>query len=343
MALRFPLWFAHSARYYAAKVAITDARDMIRILTFIAGLMGGVSLSQFPEFSQQYLQRLAGAVDELTRVVDDFDASAEGVGMSREQALAALSDGEFQRARQADMTRTIARQERLSGDLAALREASMMERALQPQRFTDTEIAAAAWEDFQPAVPVTSTGLIFAIAGFLMAAVLFGVFLFSGRWAWRKVKPKRDYRGKPVNRAKPSEARLKRDADAAAMPRELTYEIEPNLPVIREAQRNVLPVKRLHEGRILESAVIAIPAGKQLRLSGADGADHVLMCLMGQGTLMIGDERRRIGVGELVMMPPAGHVTIQNPADQGESNGDEAGAVLRLLSLGGRGTHALKD
>ena len=38
---------------------------MIRTLTLAGALAGAVSLSQFPEFSQQYLQRLSGAVDEL--------------------------------------------------------------------------------------------------------------------------------------------------------------------------------------------------------------------------------------------------------------------------------------
>ncbi|MBU0778826.1 MAG: DUF2937 family protein, partial [Alphaproteobacteria bacterium] len=35
---------------------------MIRALALIGGLAGGAALSQYPEFSQQYLQRLAGQV-----------------------------------------------------------------------------------------------------------------------------------------------------------------------------------------------------------------------------------------------------------------------------------------
>lgn len=313
---------------------------MIRILTFIAGLLGGVSLSQFPEFSQQYLQRLAGAVDELTRVVTDFDASAQGVGMTRDQALDALSVGDFQLARQADMTRTIARQERLSADLDALRNASVLERALQPQRFTDTEIAAAAWEDFKPAVPVTSTGLVFALIGFVLAAIAFGLFLLSGRWAWRKVKPKRDYRGKPVDRSKPGEARLKREAEKAAMPRELSYEIEPNLAVIRTALGNKDAVKLLREGAALETAVLSVPPGKQLRLDGSAASDHVLICLKGEGRIVLSDETRRLALGEMVMCPPATRVTLQNPPpeDPTEGAGDHA---LQILSIGGRNTHSV--
>lgn len=36
-----------------------------RVLALAGGLSGAVGLSQFPEFSQQYLQRLAGQVDAL--------------------------------------------------------------------------------------------------------------------------------------------------------------------------------------------------------------------------------------------------------------------------------------
>ncbi|NRB05388.1 MAG: DUF2937 family protein, partial [Rhodobacteraceae bacterium] len=44
-----------------------------RAIALAGGLAGGLSLSQFPEFSQQYLQRLGGAVDALAVVVTDFD------------------------------------------------------------------------------------------------------------------------------------------------------------------------------------------------------------------------------------------------------------------------------
>jgi len=33
---------------------------LLRAVTFAGGLAGAVGLSQFPEFSQQYTQRLAG-------------------------------------------------------------------------------------------------------------------------------------------------------------------------------------------------------------------------------------------------------------------------------------------
>ena len=63
---------------------------MIRALILAGGVAGAAGLSQFPEYSQQYNQRLAGAVDELSHVVADFDASAAAEGLSREAALAQM-------------------------------------------------------------------------------------------------------------------------------------------------------------------------------------------------------------------------------------------------------------
>ena len=47
-----------------------------KALCLAGAFVGGGSLSQYPEFAQQYTQRLAGQVDALGQVVADFDRSA---------------------------------------------------------------------------------------------------------------------------------------------------------------------------------------------------------------------------------------------------------------------------
>ena len=51
---------------------------LLRRLALAIGLVCGLLGTQAPEFAQQYRQRLAGAVDELSRVVATFDAEARG-------------------------------------------------------------------------------------------------------------------------------------------------------------------------------------------------------------------------------------------------------------------------
>lgn len=151
---------------------------IFRVLAFSSAVLGGAGASQFPEYSQQYLQRLSGAVEELDRVSADFDASAEAAGLNRDQALAQMEGTAFLESRRADMDRTFARHARLSEDLAALEESGPFARALHAWRMTDSDVAQAAWGDFEPAVPVTGEGAVFAGGG----AVL-GWFSLAGLWA----------------------------------------------------------------------------------------------------------------------------------------------------------------
>ena len=53
---------------------------MLKFLAIAGGLAGAAGLSQYPEFSQQYTQRLGGQVDALSEVVADFEASAMRCG-----------------------------------------------------------------------------------------------------------------------------------------------------------------------------------------------------------------------------------------------------------------------
>lgn len=139
---------------------------MLKVLSFTGALAGAAALSQFPEFSQQYLQRLGGQVDALGQITAEFDASAEKAGLSRDEALASMSGTEFLGYRQEDMRRAFARHERLSSDLALLRVAGPFERVLLPHRFADRDLLEATWADFKPAMPVTTAGLATAGAGF---------------------------------------------------------------------------------------------------------------------------------------------------------------------------------
>ncbi|WP_220089905.1 DUF2937 family protein, partial [Pseudomonas aeruginosa] len=84
------------------------------------------------------MQRLAGAVDELAVVVEDFDRSAEAAGLTRYQALDELTGTAFLNARNADMTRTLTRFEALSADLTLLRAAGPLERLLLMPARLDT-------------------------------------------------------------------------------------------------------------------------------------------------------------------------------------------------------------
>ncbi len=149
-----------------------------RALVLAGGLAGAAGLSQFPEFSQQYVQRLGGAVDELRGFVDGFDADAADVGLSRAAALDDLRRGGAMGAeRAATVADMIVRHERLSDDLAALRRAGPFTRVYGARSLGDAAIARAAWADFKPALPLTFEGAVFGGAGFLVGMGGMGALL----------------------------------------------------------------------------------------------------------------------------------------------------------------------
>lgn len=145
---------------------------LMRAAVLAGGVTGAAGLSQFPEYAQQYQQRLGGAVDALSVVVADFDASATEAGLTRDAALDQMTGTEFIENRQADMRRTIDQHAVLNGLLVELRNRGPFEQLALAPRMVDPDIARAAMEDFKPAVPLTATGAGFAAIGFGLGAIL---------------------------------------------------------------------------------------------------------------------------------------------------------------------------
>lgn len=145
---------------------------IVKALTLVGGLAGAGVLSQFPEFSQQYAQRLGGAIEALSQVVADFDASALAEGLSRDQALTEMTGANFVERRQADMRHTFARHDALLKAKATLDATGPFMRAYHLSKLTDSELMRQTAQIYQPAVPITFAGLTFAAVGFLAGLAL---------------------------------------------------------------------------------------------------------------------------------------------------------------------------
>lgn len=161
---------------------------MRRTLAMVGGLALGLCFSQFPEYAQQYEQRLGGAVDELRTIVDDFDRDATRYGLTRQEALEryAVSPDTFIVARGTSMDRTLARYAQLSAMLADLQHAGPLERVTHLGDYLDREVGARALENFKPAVPVTAEGIGWGLAGWLIGYLILypilGLFTLPFRW-----------------------------------------------------------------------------------------------------------------------------------------------------------------
>jgi len=153
---------------------------IVRIIAFGLGLLGGVTASQIPEYSQQYRQRLGGAIDELTRVIARFDADAAANGETQEGAIARLrSNPDDLVSRQGvAMQGNVERLDRLQLHREALMQAGPFSRIAVMVREGDRDVMEAAYRDFEPAIPVTEEGLISTAIGFV--AVWGGILLLAG-------------------------------------------------------------------------------------------------------------------------------------------------------------------
>ena len=161
---------------------------MRRTLGIVGGLALGLAFSQFPEYAQQYEQRLGGAVDELRIIVADLDRDAEKFGLTREEAIQRyeVSPDTFLVARGVSMERTLARYEYLSKTLADLQSAGPIERLQHLPDYLDSEIGARAWQAYKPAVPVTPEGIMWGLGGLLLGYIalypILGFLTLPFRW-----------------------------------------------------------------------------------------------------------------------------------------------------------------
>ncbi|MCK0137807.1 DUF2937 family protein [Aliiroseovarius sp. F47248L] len=154
---------------------------MIRTLAMIGGLAGAVVMSQFPEFTQQYMQRLSGARTELQVVTTGFELTAKAAGYTRDEALEKMGGTSFQDNLRDQMRRNFTRYERLDSAYLALKGTEPMARLAKVWHFRDTDLAKRTWEDFRPAIPVTADGLLCAgigfVGGWLLVSLILGAFL----------------------------------------------------------------------------------------------------------------------------------------------------------------------
>jgi hypothetical protein len=140
---------------------------MLRMLTLAGGLAGAMGLSQFPALSQQYMQRLGGAVDELRLIVSTYEDDAAASGETVEAYIAGLSqEGPRAKVQAANMTAQIARYGVLREALEALEGAGPFMRARLAAHMGDRGVAEQAYDNFKPAVPMNFEGAVFAGTGF---------------------------------------------------------------------------------------------------------------------------------------------------------------------------------
>src|SRR5271165_3164584 len=132
-------------------------RRLALAIALIAGLLG----SQGPEFAQQYRQRIGGALEELNRIVAEFEAESAREHVTPSQAIGRLeqNDDPLVRERGEDMAQTIKRTERLQEQFDAMRSAGPLKRLYVLAKDFDPEIAQHTLDNYEPAAPTSFEAL----------------------------------------------------------------------------------------------------------------------------------------------------------------------------------------
>ena len=153
-------------------------RAVDRLIAAGLSVAGALSASQLQAFIQQYLQRLGGHLDEARLAVERLLSSAtyQATDQATRDALAALA-----RARVIE----------LEAAMMALRDAPPVSLPLTFLRHFDSGVAAAAFRDFQPAIPLDVISLVYAAAAALAAPALYGLLKlpFIAIRSRRKTRP----------------------------------------------------------------------------------------------------------------------------------------------------------
>ena len=173
-----------------------------RRLPVAIALIAGVIGSQGPEFAEQYRQRMGGALDELKRIVAQFEAAAARQGLTTPQAVGRLEQNAEPLAREQgqNMVETIARADRLEEEFEAMWSAGPLKRIYVMAKDFDPEIARHTLDNYEPAAPLSLE----AVAAAALAAIWAWAATHLVAWPIRRARrPPRPANGSDAKRAGP--------------------------------------------------------------------------------------------------------------------------------------------
>ncbi|WP_413207114.1 DUF2937 family protein [Rhodospirillum sp. A1_3_36] len=143
---------------------VTRKLDML--VAAVCATAAGMTASQLQAFIHQYLQRLGGHVDEARVSLQTVLETANPIGGPTPEALAPVA------------ARIQERIDVLVNGYQAIQSADTWTRPFAFFRHADPAIAQAAFNQFEPALPLSPDSLVFTLAGIVLALVAWEIFKF---------------------------------------------------------------------------------------------------------------------------------------------------------------------
>jgi hypothetical protein len=157
-------------------------------------IVGAVAFAQFPQFLQQYVQRMGGHISELEGQVGFMSKSAEASSLTLQEYIQKFTESKLDPvfSRQGMiMQNMVDRYNQLSSALNSLQDATIYKKPLIFITHLSTDIAHETWNTYQPGVPTTLEGLAYAAVGMIFGTLTFLLLKFIIKSIFRKIFPKK--------------------------------------------------------------------------------------------------------------------------------------------------------
>ena len=140
---------------------------MKSLFTITTTLLLGALLSQFPEFYQQYLQRVGGQLDGIRLQISDLDHRAASVQSDRFQYIRRLLENgdPIVQNEGHNLARLLGRQIKLQRTFDDLNGSDPIWRSVRFAQHFNNDIAIPTLYSFRPAMPFTVEGAYYLSLG----------------------------------------------------------------------------------------------------------------------------------------------------------------------------------
>jgi len=152
----------------------------------LAGASGATVFSQLPAFAQQYLQRLGGHLAAAEARAAQIRADARSFDLSPDAYIAQFLDSPSHALEGQHMQASLAAAESLRDTHDAFLASPAWKLPLTLFSHLDPFLAKATLRVYEPALPLSLQGALYALLGCLLGAALPRIFM-----AWRRRRPSR--------------------------------------------------------------------------------------------------------------------------------------------------------
>ncbi len=145
----------------------------------VAAVTGAVFGVQLPEFTKQYIHQLSGHVSELRFQVGKMEKVASASGKTLEAYINKfLLNPDLDFSHQGElMQEMVNRFHKFADALRTLQESSPWFRPLKLLAVGDWETVKETWQMFQPGLPLTSEGVVYAFVGMIIGVGVYSLVI----------------------------------------------------------------------------------------------------------------------------------------------------------------------